>query len=161
VRGLTARRAALGLALGLAPALGGCYTFAAAAPGALPAGARVRVTLTEAGASALAPAVGAGVSGIEGDVVRQGGDTLVVRPARLLTSAGVDVAWSGDTLRVPPPWQRAVDRRRLAAGRTSLLVAGGVAASVGIIALVRGLRDRGGEPGGGGGGPIFLSRRAR
>ena len=167
MRGLTASaraastRAARRLApLGLLAALGGCYAYAAAPPGALAPGARVRVALTDEGAAALAPSVGSSVAGLEGDLVRQAGDTLVVRPDRLLTTAGVDVAFTGDALAVPAPWQRAVDRRTLSPGRTTLLVAGGVAAAVGIIALVRALGDAGGEPGGGGG-PIVLSRRPR
>jgi len=140
-------------------ALGGCYTYAVAAPAALPTGAQVRVALTDAGAAGLAPTVGSAVSGVEGAIVRQRGDTLVVRASRLLTSAGVDVAWTGPDLGVPAPWRSAVERKRIAAGRTSLLVAGGIAVSAGAIALIRGIRDRGGDGGDGGGDPIGLSRR--
>ena len=139
-------------------AFGGCYTYVATPPAAVPAGARVRIALSEAGSEALRPSVGSSVTGIEGSVERRGSDTLVVRPDRLLTTAGVDVAWTGGALTVPADWQRGLDRRRLAGGRTALLVAGGVAASVGLIALVRGLGDSGGDPGGGGGGPITFSR---
>ena len=139
-------------------ALGGCYSYVATPPASLPAGSRVRIALTEAGSAALQPVVGSSVAGIEGSVERRGSDTLVVRADRLLTTAGVDVAWTGGSLTVPADWQRGTDRRRLARGRTSLLVAGGVAASVGLIALIRGLGDAGGDPGGGGGGPT-LSRQ--
>lgn len=138
-------------------ALGGCYTYVATPPGALPAGSRVRIALTEAGSAALQPVVGSSVTGIEGSLERRASDTVVVRPDRLLTTAGVDVAWTGGSLTVPADWQRGIDQRRLAGGRTALLVAGGVAASVGLIALIRGLGDAGGDPGGGGPGPI-LSR---
>lgn len=150
-RGATAaarRLAPLAPLAGLA-LLGGCYTFAAAAPGAVPPGARVRVALTEPGASALAPAVGASVTGVEGSLLRTGGDTVVVRADRLFTTAGVDVQWAGGALNIPGPWRRGVDRRRLAAGRTAALVAGGVALSAGLIAIVRSGGGAEGEAGGG------------
>jgi len=155
-RGRAARRLAplaplAGLAL-----LAGCYTFAAAEPGAVPAGARVRVALTEPGAAALAPAVGASVTGVEGSLLRTGGDTVVVRADRLLTTAGVDVPWAGGALNIPGPWRRGVDRRRLAPGRTAALAAAGVALSAGLVAAVR--SGGGAQVGAGGGDPIRVFR---
>lgn len=136
--------------------LGGCYTFAAAAPGAVPPGARVRVALTEPGAAALAPTVGASVTGVEGSLLRTGGDTLVVRADRLFTTAGVDVQWAGGELNIPGPWRGDVHRRRLAPGRTAALAAAGVALSAGLVAVVR---SGGGAKGDAGGGdPIRVFR---
>jgi hypothetical protein len=144
-------------AAALAAALGGCYTFAPAAAGAVPSGARVRVALTESGAAALSPTVGSSVTAIEGDLLRVvGGDTVVVRADRLSTTAGVDVQWSGGDLNIPGPWRQGVDRRRLARGRTAGLVAGGVAVSAGLFALIR--HNGGGQGGGGGGDPITVYR---
>ena len=137
--------------------LGGCYTFASAAPGEVPPGARVRVALTDSGATALAPVVGSSVTGVEGDFLRAGGDTVVVRADRLLTTAGVDVQWAGRDLNIPGPWRRGVDRRRLDTGRTAAVVAGGVALSAGFIALIRAI-DGGGQGDPGGGGPISVFR---
>lgn len=145
--------------LALCLSLGGCYTFAAAAPEALPAGTRVRVSLSEDGASALEPVVGASVSGVEGEVTRVGGDTLLVRADKLLTTPGVDVAWTGRDLALPAAWRRTVGRRRLAVGRTTALAAGGVALSVAVIALVRAIGDRQGDSGIGGD-PIQVFRGA-
>jgi hypothetical protein len=143
---LAARLVPLGC---LAVALGGCYTFAAASPAAVRPGARVRVALTPDGTNALDPVVGSSVSGLEGDVVRGNADTLVVRADKLLTTAGVDVAWTGRDLAIPVAWQRGVDQRRLAPGRTALLGAGGVALSAAVVVLVRRLGDSDGGPGGG------------
>lgn len=136
--------------------LGGCYTFAPTTPGAVPAGARVRVALSEPGVAALAPTVGAAVTGVEGDLLRAAGDTVVVRADRLLTTAGVDVQWSGGALNIPGPWRRGLDRRRLAAGRTAAIVAGGVVLSAGLVALVR--SGGGGQGDGSGGDPIRVYR---
>jgi hypothetical protein len=148
---------ARGAALVAAAALGGCYRYAPVTPAALPTSARVRVGLSAEGASALEPTVGTAVSAVEGALVRQGGDTLVVRADKLLTTAGVDVAWSGGDLRLPAAWRGEVTRRRLSPGRSALLAAGGAAVSVAVIALVRSLGDSQGGPGAGGG-PIQVSR---
>ena len=155
-------RAARGAAARFAPLaglvlLGGCYTFVSAAPETVPAGARVRVALTEPGAAALASTVGASVRGVEGNLLRAGGDTLVVRADRLLTTAGVDVQWAGGQLNIPGPWRGGLDRRRLATGRTAALVAGGAVVSAGLVALIRG-GGGGGQGDGSGGEPIRVYR---
>lgn len=170
MRGLTRPRHRAGRAPRLAGAAalaaliggaGGCYTFAPVptpATAAVPADAYVRVALSDAGASALQPVGGESVRAIEGPLVRQAGDTVVVRADRLLTTvAGVDVTWTRGEIAVPAPWRTTVERRHLARGRTALLVGGGVALSAGILALVRALGDAQGDAGGGP--PPGLSRR--
>ncbi len=153
MRGLTRPVAALLCAA----TFGGCYRYAVAAPGALPSDGHVRVALTDAGVVALAPVVGASVNGLEGSVVRQTGDTLVVRADRLLTTANVDVAWTGGDLALPAAWRESVGRRELAVGRTAAVTAGGIALVGAVIAIVRSVSDQGGDPGGGGD-PIGLRR---
>lgn len=139
--------------------LGGCYVFTASASGALAPGARVRVPLTTEGAAALAPTIGASVTGVEGSLVRTSGDTLVVRADRLLTTADVDVAWTGAELTIPASWHQGVQRRALAKGRTALLLAGGAAVATAVIVVVRRAGDaEGGSPGGD---PIRVDRRPR
>ena len=151
-----AMRAARLLPLATLVAAGGCYRFAPA--GDVPPGAHVRVALTDSGATALAPSVGSSVTAVEGSVLRRGGDTLVVRADRLLTTAGVDVQWAGGDLRIAGPWRQGVDRRRLDRGRTTALVAGSVALSAAFVALIRTSGD--GQGGPGGGDPISVFRGA-
>ncbi|MGZ8456889.1 MAG: hypothetical protein ACXWZ4_09855 [Gemmatirosa sp.] len=141
-------------ALAVHTLLAGCYAHVPAAPGSVAPGARVRVALTDAGAQALASAVGTGVRGVEGRVVRLGGDTLVLSANRLLTTADVDVAWAGADLALPAAWRQGVERRRLSGGRTALLAAGSVALVAAVLALVRRSGDAQGGPGPGGGTPF-------
>ena len=142
------RRALIG-ALAAHTLLVGCYAHVPAAPGSVLPGARVRVALSDEGVRALASSLGASVRGLDGQVERVAGDTLVLRPDRLLTTADVDVAWSGDALALPPAWRQAVERRQLSRSRTAVLVAGGVALVVATLAVLRAAGDGRGGPGGG------------
>ncbi len=150
-----ARRAlAAGGALA-AVAAAGCARYAPAAPAALRAGARVRVALTEQGTAALARTpVGPGVVGLEGAWAGARGDTARVRVERLLTGAGVEVAWGGAAadaeVALAPADVRGLERRAADRGRTALAVAGGVAAAVAFLAALR-AANRGGGGGSGGG----------
>ncbi|GLC28029.1 hypothetical protein [Roseisolibacter agri] len=144
------RRAALVGTLAAHTLLVGCYAHVPAAPGSVAPGARVRVGLTDAGVGALASSLGSSVRGLEGQVERVAGDTLVLRPDRLLTTADVDVAWSGDALALPAAWRQGVERRQLAKGRTAVLVGGGVALVVALVAVLRKAGEGAGGPGGGG-----------
>jgi hypothetical protein len=148
-----ARRAAaarLALAALAAPA---CARYAPAAPAAVPEGARVRVALTAAGTAALARTpLGAGVVGIEGAWAGSRGDTVRVRADRLLTSAGVPVAWTGPGGEVAllPGDVRDVERRRADRGRTAAVVAGVAAAGLAFLAVIRSTGRNGGGEGPGG-----------
>lgn len=154
------RRAATAWALaalvGPGASLGGCARYAPTTPAAVPAGARVRVALTPAGTAALAgmPA-GAGVVGLEGAWAGERGDTVRVRADRLLTSAGVPVAWGGAggaEVALARSGVRAVELRAVDRRRTALAVAGGVAALAAFLVIIR--RAAGGGGGSGDGGII-------
>jgi len=125
------------LGLSLTAFATGCYTFAPVTPASVPVGGQVRVGLTAAGAAALAPTLGTGITGVEGAVVRQAGDTLVVRPTTLEAAGGVDVVWTGSDVAIPAGWTTGVERRRVSTVRTALLVGGGVAAAAAVIGLAR------------------------
>jgi hypothetical protein len=157
-RRFTRSAGAFGLALGGAACLGACYTFAPVAPSALPAGGEVRVTLTAGGTAALAPALGNGVDGVEGSLVRQTRDTLVVHPTTLNATGGVDVDWTGSDVAIPLGWTSKVERRRVSVGRTALFVVGGVAAAAIIVDLAHN-GGRGGDIGSSG--PPNLGRGVR
>lgn len=149
-----ARRRVLAAALAPLAALGaGCTRYAPiAVPGALdalPAGAPVRVSLTPAGAAAVAPTVGSAVVGLEGSWLAAPGDSVRLHVSRLLTSAGVPVAWTGGAVSVARADVRAVERRAVSRGRTALLVGGAVALGAAVVQIVR---HAGGANGGGGGG---------
>lgn len=121
-------------------------------PEAAPAGAHVRLTLTEAGSAALArTTAGAGVVGVEGTVAAAAADSVRLHPDRLLTASGVAVAWSGGDVTVARGDVRAVERRVTDRGRTVALVVG--AAAVGAAFLVAVRRATGGDRGGGEGNP--------
>lgn len=137
----------------------GCYTFAPVAPSTVADGARVRIGLTGQGAVALAPALGTGISGVEGAVLRRNGDTLLVRPTTLDAAGGVDFAWTGGDVAIPTSYTSGVQLRRLSKGRTALFAGVGVAAAVGAIAIARGGGGQGGPSGGDG--PPNLSRNPR
>ena len=116
----------------------------------MPAGARVRVLLTPEGTGALAPALGASVTGVEGEWGGGAGDSVVVRVQRLLTVPGVTIAWTGAAVGVRRGAIRSVERVTLSRPRTALVVGGGVALAAVLVELFRrGGKERGG-PGDGG-----------
>lgn len=141
----------------MAAVAAGCTRYEVASPGAAAEGARVRVTLTEAGTAALArSAAGAGVVAVEGALVAgplggAGADTLRLRADRLMTGAGVPVAWTGGEVAVARADVRTLERRVSDRARTAWLVAGGVAAGAAFLAVVRNAGSAG--RGGGSGGP--------
>ncbi len=160
LRRRAARALRAGAASWCAAAAAGCTRYEVAPPGAPaaapPAGARVRVTLTEAGRAAIArTAAGAGVVAVEGEVAPDppgaapGGDSLRLRPERLLTAAGVPVTWGGGEVAVARADVQRVERRVGDRTRTAWLVAGAAAAGAAFLVAVR--RAGGGARGGGGG----------
>jgi hypothetical protein len=114
----------------------------------------VRVLLTTAGTAALATtAAGAGVVGLEGAWAGARGDSLRVRPDRLLTTAGVPVPWSGPAggeVAIARADVQAVEQRRTDRGRTALTVAGLAAAGVAFLTVIRSTGRNGGDLGSGG-----------
>ena len=148
------RRAAALLSPALLPLLSAaaaCWTYRAAEPALVPAGARVRVTLTPEGAAALAPSLGSSVAGVEGAWAggegSGSGDSVVVRVERLLTPSGVAIAWTGAPVGMPRGAIRTVERSTISGQRTALFTAGGVA----VAALLGAMFRRGGKSSGGAG----------
>lgn len=141
-----------------AAAAPGCARYAPAGSATVPEGARVRVALTPAGTAALARTpVGQGVVGLEGAWAGARGDTVRVRADRLLTRAGVPVAWTGAgdgqgdrEVALAVADVQAVERRRTDPGRTALAVAGTAAAGAAFLVLIRvaGRGTGGGSSGG-------------
>lgn len=135
-----------------AGAAAGCAHYQVAAPDAVPAGAHVRVSLTANGTAALARTpVGSAVVGVEGTWVRAGADSVRVRADRLLTSAGVPVAWSGGEIGLPRDGVSGVERRTADGARTALLVVS--TAALGVLVVRAARRAGSGASGGGSSGP--------
>ena len=145
-----ARRAGL-LAAAALPLVVGCTTYRAAPAAVLPTGARVRVALTESGATALAPTLGTSVTGVEGEWGGGAGDTVVVRVDRLLTVPGVSIAWGGTPVGIRRDAIRSLERATISRRRTALVFGGAAFAAAAVIALLR--LGGGGQGGGGDGGP--------
>jgi hypothetical protein len=130
---------------------GGCSTYRAATPEVLPAGARVRVALTQEGSSALAPVLGTSVSGVEGVWGVAAGDSVVVRVDRLLTVPGVSIAWTGAAVGLRRGGIRSVERSTISRGRTAVVVGAAALLAAAAVELFR--RGGKGQGGGGDGGP--------
>jgi len=126
-----------------------CSVYRAAPAESVPAGARVRVTLTPDGGAALASRLGGAVTGVEGEWVGERRDSVDVRVARLLTAPGVRVDWSGAPVAISRGAVQSVERVTVSRSRTALLVGGVAAAGVALLAVVHRGGGASGTPGGG------------
>ena len=142
---LTRGLAALGVLVSAA-----CVTYRPAAIDALPADARVRVALTDAGSASLEPVLGTAVTGLVGEWGMARGDSVQVRVSRLLTAPGVDVDWTGAPVTLARGAVRSVERASTSRGRTALLVGAVAAGTVLVVDIVRRAGGAKGDlPGGG------------
>jgi hypothetical protein len=147
---LHTRRAATALALAIAPALAGCYSYSTVAPGTGRAGTEVQVEVSDQGTADLAQTLGPRVQTIDGTLGGYTDTTLTVMATRLTRFGGVEQSLSGDTLVLP---RRAVGRvlSRQFSRTRSVLVGGGVLAGLIALGFVLGdSEDVGGRPPGGG-----------
>ncbi len=127
-----------------------CYTYApVAAPGPAP-GAHVSAGLTQEGAGAMMPLLGADVAEVSGEVVAVTPDTLRLSLLSVNSQQGIPTSWRGEEVLLPRARLSYMTQRRLSPGGTALL---GLGVSGGLYLLYRLLGGPGvfGASGGGGG----------
>jgi hypothetical protein len=130
----------------LIPYLTGCFKYVLTdAP--LPPGAQVAVELTERGRTEMMEVLGPGVERIEGRVLVNSEDDLVLAVASTWHVGLRDsVRWSGE--RVELPWELVSTVRERTLDRTRSLVAGGLAIAVIVAATLIGFNVKGAEDNG-------------
>jgi hypothetical protein len=143
----------------LSPALQACYSYAridSQAP-ALPLGHYVEVQITDRGRVGLGERFGPGVRQINGTVVSQQDNQLVLSVDRIANIDGEMGRWSGDTARIERDFIGSMTERRVSTSRTALLAAAAGAAIYFTAAsgILGGGKDREDEPSG----PINQSNR--
>lgn len=134
----------------VAAMLTGCYRYTTVSPAdPVPAGARVRVQLDDAGTSAVNATIGPSVATLEGEAMEWRPDSIVLSVRSARTRSGDRFAWTGLRAAFPPTAIERIERREFSRRRS---VALGVAtAVVGALVIKAGIdAAAGGTPGGGG-----------
>jgi hypothetical protein len=111
---------------------------------------RVAVNLTAAGTDTLARYVGPNATDIEGRVLNARGSDLLLAVSVVRKRNGEEDFWKGEAVSIPQAAISRLQQRRLAVGRTLLLV-GAVAVAGATVGAAASSGSSGG--GGGGGGP--------
>jgi hypothetical protein len=130
----------IGLILVL-PLLGGCYTFAPVGGKPTVGGDRVRLTLTDSGAVALAPQLGPATEEVTGQILGESNGAYVLLVLGTRRRGNVETEWRGEQVAVPRVLVARAEARRFSRTRTAL-------ASVGLVAAVLGARAAFWGPGG-------------
>lgn len=122
-----------------------------------PSGRYVEMQITDRGRVGLGDRFGPGVRQINGTVVGQQNNELVLSVDRITNIDGEMGRWSGDTTRIEREFIGSMTERRVSASRTALLVAAAGAAIYATAAsgLLGGGKDQADEPTG----PINQSNR--
>lgn len=140
------------LLAGAALLLTGCYDYRVTQPATSSTGTQVRVELSDQGTVAVRPALGDGVTHVEGIVREATSDQLTVSLVNVQRRNERAVSWNGDLLTLAAADMREVRLRTLNRTKSFFTIAGTSAAVVGgIIALARATGlvsgDGGGKPG--------------
>jgi hypothetical protein len=132
---------------------GGCYNYqpVAVTPAPQP-GIYLEATLTDSGSRALAGYVGPEARKLRGRCLASDETGLRLSVTAVETNRGDERAWQGETVTLPFSFIATTQTRRLAKGRTGMLIGIGVASVIGIAAgfSLIGSAD---SPGQGGGPP--------
>jgi hypothetical protein len=111
----------------------GCFSLQPVTGGVAPeAGARVDVTLNDAGRAALGSSIGPAVDRIDGTVLEQDSSGMTLAVKHIIGLNGSVQVWSDELVRVEESQYRMLALRRFSRGRTVALGAG----SVGGFALL-------------------------
>jgi hypothetical protein len=122
-------------------ATAGCFNYARVPASDVRTGAEVRVELAESGAAELARLVGPRASALDGRLVSRSDTALTLSVSSITRTSGVDETWPGEEVIVPSSAVALVQTRRLARGRTALLMAGIVALGVAVAAAFSNAED--------------------
>lgn len=152
-------RGAIWILAVLSPAVQACYSYMpidSQAP-TLPSGRYVEMQITDRGRVGLGQRFGPGVRQINGTVVGQQDNELVLSVDRITNIDGEMGRWSGDTTRIERDFIGSMTERRISTSKTVLLAAAAGAAIYATAAsgLLGGGKDPGDEPTG----PINQSNR--
>ena len=133
---------------------GGCYNYqpVALTPAGTQAGMELVATLTDSGARALAGYLGPEAQAVRGRSLGFDDAGLRLSVTAVETVRGEELTWQGETVTLPRPFIATTQIRRLAKGRTAMLVGIAIAAIIGTAAgfALIGSAD---SPGQGGGRP--------
>ncbi len=130
----------------------GCYVYVPVLAVEPHAGTHVAAELTRYGTDTLAPYVGPGVTTLHGDIVREEDTTVVLALTSVTDRSGREQAWKGEQVRVPRAVVENLLERRFSLGRSLLLGATFLGASVAAWEAFRGGTSGGSLPSGGGSG---------
>jgi hypothetical protein len=130
----------------------GCTTYQPLAGTTPRRDSRVRISLTDSGAVALARYLGPQVVSVTGRMQGDSSGAYVVAVSSVQMADGTEHYWHGDVVQVPRPLVANVRSARTAPLQTALLTGLIVGAAAGIFSLVRGatssgLPGSGSEPG--------------
>jgi hypothetical protein len=110
-------------------------------------GAHLTAVLTDAGTAALAGYLGPAVGSVEGRLIAQTEEHLVLSVSSVRTRGGIEHYWKGEAVTLPRSDIAALAEHRLAAARTAVAL-GGVAG--GALALLHAFGSFGGGSASGG-----------
>ena len=132
-------------------ALAGCYVYAPAPAGRLPdAGDNVRVALTDAGTSAMAPLLGDGVGFIDGRLQSVADTAVTLSVTGTTARSGTSSGWNGEKVSIRRDYVANFQRQVLSRSRSAGLGAVALVAAAASYAVFRGVAK---TTAGGGGGP--------
>ena len=111
----------------------GCYTLQPVGGASLAPNDRVAFDVTDAGRVALGGTMGASIAQIEGRLLQQSADGLVVAVSSVSFLNGGSQAWSGENVTLKPEYVGVSYERRLSKSRTFAAAAIGVGAVAFIV----------------------------
>jgi hypothetical protein len=113
---------------------GGCYRYAPIDGGPQSIGSPVRVQLTDAGAVAMAPLIGARIESVDGRITSAADTAVTLAVTGTTDRFGNEVPWRGEQVVIPRSALAGFQRRTLDRKRSYLFggVAVGLAAAVGV-----------------------------
>ena len=131
-------------------ATAGCYTYRPVASPHLEPGRFVVAELTERGSERLAGYLGRDVRQVRGRCLSVSDSALVVSVSSVELQGGVTLGWQGETVSLPRGLIARLEERRLARGRSAVVVGGSIVAVVAVGAgfslLGGGSASAGGPP---------------
>ena len=140
------------LVVALCPAVA-CYNYNPLATPSPESGSCVAATLTDGGSRDLARYLGPNLFMVRGRYLGESDAGILVSVSSVELKRGEDVSWAGETITLPTDAVASLDVRRLAKGRTVLLVgagAGGLVATALAFSLIGSsnpIQGTGGHPG--------------
>lgn len=152
-------RFAIWMTVILSLAVQSCYSYVAIDSQAptLPSGRYVEMQITDRGRVGLGERFGPGIRQINGTIVGQQNNELVLSVDRITNIDGEMGRWSGDTTRIERDFIGSMTERRMSASKTALLAATAGAAI--YLTAASGLLGGGKDPGDEPAGPINQSNR--